>query len=94
MRSRISRQVHGVILADVLGYPQGNFAVLAHEAQQIALPQEADLARFLGLGRRFILASGNYSGDSQWGNRPQRSAESAFCRHCHKLKASLGLDGR
>src|SRR5580692_8702741 len=39
-----------VILADVLGYPKGNFAVLAHEAQQIALPQEADLGRLLGLG--------------------------------------------
>jgi hypothetical protein len=53
-----------VILADVLGDPKGNFAVLAHEAQQIALPQEVDLGRLLGLGCGFILAPRNYSGDS------------------------------
>jgi len=53
-----------LILADVLGYPKGNFAVLAHEAQQIALPQEVDLGRLLGLGCGFILAPRNYSGDS------------------------------
>jgi hypothetical protein len=29
--------------------------------------QEADLAWLLGLGGRFILASGDYSGNSQWG---------------------------
>jgi hypothetical protein len=40
--------------------------VLARAAQQIALPQEADLGRLLGLGCGFILAPRNYSGDSQW----------------------------
>ena len=49
----------------MLGHPQGKFAVQAHEAQQIALPEEADLAGFLGLGCGFILAAGNYCGNSQ-----------------------------
>ena len=61
---------------------RASLAVQAHEAQQIALPQEADLARFLGLGRGFILASGNYSGNSQWApgldnSQNQRSAVTA-----------------
>src|ERR1022692_1768497 len=55
----------GVILADVLGYPQGKLAMRAHKAQQIGLPEETDFARFLSLGRGFILASRNYSGNSQ-----------------------------
>jgi len=54
-----------VVLTDVLGHPQGNFAIQAHEPQQIALPEEADLAGFLGLGCGFILASGNDCGNSE-----------------------------
>ena len=56
----------GVVVADVLGHPQDKLAVKAHEAQQIALSQEGDFARLLGFGGRFILTSGNHSGNSQW----------------------------
>ncbi len=85
MRSRISRQVLGVIFADVLGHPQGNLAVSAHQAQQIAVPQEADFGRFLGLGCRFIGASGNHRRNSQGATgvdhtQNQRSAVAAANR--------------
>jgi hypothetical protein len=55
----------GVILADVLGYPEGKLAVESHEAEDVALPEEADLAGLLSLGGSFIGASGNGSGNSQ-----------------------------
>jgi hypothetical protein len=43
--------------------------VSAHKAQQIALPQKADLAGFLSLGGGFIFASGNYGSNAQWAAR-------------------------
>jgi hypothetical protein len=65
------------ILADALGYPKGNFAVLAHEAQQIAC-------------RRKLISDGSWvsarlhigAPKLQWrllvGNRAQRF-DALFC---------------
>ena len=47
----------GVIRADVLGDPNRQFAMSAHQAQKIALSQEADLARFLSLASISSLAA-------------------------------------
>jgi hypothetical protein len=56
----------GIVRADVLRHPQGKFAIRAHEAHQIALPQEANLAWLPGFGRSFVGASGNHCSDSNW----------------------------
>src|SRR5271169_1949226 len=53
-----------IVLADVLRHPQRQLAVKAHEPQQIAVPQKADLAGLLDLSRSFIRAFGNYRSDS------------------------------
>src|SRR5208282_76809 len=82
----------GIVAADVLGYPEGKFTVLAHEAQQIALTQEADLGGLLGFRSGFVLTPGDYRGNAHGATgidnaQDQRSAVAAANGELHPAAA-------
>src|ERR1700722_6858132 len=81
-----------IIQTYLLRHPQGKFAVQAHEPQQIAVAKKTDLAWFLGLGSRLVIARRNYRGHSQHYSRfdhsqDQRSAFAAADRKFHSAFA-------